>query len=242
MSAQDPSSSWHLLSEVSFFWAVVGHNAAGGQASSFLPQLNLPPLKLSDLHTDLKIQERDEFKWKKLKAEGLDEDGEEEAKLVRSLSGTSLLTPLPSGQGQQSPRLRLQLVAPTWSAGRTRVRTAPVTLSPAGRPSAPGGCRCQAALNGPWPAGGGPGRGRLAKRAPSGQSPGSVWSGKTMGRPGVTWTRRRGFPGSVPPGRAEPSGCMAVPRQAALFVWVTLVSVGAQVTWQEAQLAWRAGA
>ncbi|KAI4542681.1 hypothetical protein MG293_006807 [Ovis ammon polii] len=49
-------------------------------------RLNLPPLKLSDLHTDLKIQERDEFKWKKLKAEGLDEDGEEEAKLVRSLS------------------------------------------------------------------------------------------------------------------------------------------------------------
>lgn len=49
-------------------------------------RLNLPPLKLSDLHTDLKIQERDEFRWKKLKAEGLDEDGEEEAKLVRSLS------------------------------------------------------------------------------------------------------------------------------------------------------------
>ena len=90
LSAQDPSSSsWHLLSEVSFFRAVIGHNAAGGQASSLLPQLNLPPLKLSDLHADLKIQERDEFKWKKLKAEGLDEDGEEEARLVRSLGGTS---------------------------------------------------------------------------------------------------------------------------------------------------------
>ena len=74
------------------------------------------------------------------------------------------------------------------------------------------------------------------------KAPGSVWSGKTTGRPGVTWTRRRGFLGSVPPGRAEPSGCTAVPRQAALFVWVTLVSVGAQVTWQETQLAWRAGA
>lgn len=49
-------------------------------------RLNLPPLKLSELHADLKIQERDEFKWKKLKAEGLDEDGEEEAKLVRGLS------------------------------------------------------------------------------------------------------------------------------------------------------------
>lgn len=89
-------------------------------------------MKLSDLHTDLKIQERDEFKWKKLKAEGLDEDGEEEAKLVRSLSGTSLLAPLSSGQGQWSPRLRLQLGVLTWSVGRTRVRTASVSLSPAG--------------------------------------------------------------------------------------------------------------
>ncbi|XP_010833838.1 PREDICTED: alpha-2-macroglobulin receptor-associated protein-like [Bison bison bison] len=96
-------------------------------------RLNLPPLKLSDLHADLKIQERDEFKWKKLKAEGLDEDGEEEAKLVRSLSGTSLLAPLSSGQGQWSPRLRLQLGVLTWSVGRTRVRTAPVSLSPAGQ-------------------------------------------------------------------------------------------------------------
>ncbi|XP_032488718.1 alpha-2-macroglobulin receptor-associated protein isoform X2 [Phocoena sinus] len=48
-------------------------------------RLDLPPLKLSELHADLKIQERDEFKWKKLKAEGLDEDGEKEAKLARGL-------------------------------------------------------------------------------------------------------------------------------------------------------------
>lgn len=48
-------------------------------------------MELSELHADLKIQERDEFSWKKLKAEGLDEDGEEEAKLRRSLSGTSLV-------------------------------------------------------------------------------------------------------------------------------------------------------
>lgn len=50
------------------------------------------------------------------------------------------------------------------------------------------------------------------------------------------------FLGSSPLGRAEPSRSTAVPRQAALFVWVTLVSVGAQVTWQETQLAWRTGA
>lgn len=47
-------------------------------------------MKLSELHADLKMQERDEFAWKKLKAEGLDEDGEKQAKLTRSLSGTFL--------------------------------------------------------------------------------------------------------------------------------------------------------
>uniref|UniRef100_A0A9L0IWB0 LDL receptor related protein associated protein 1 n=1 Tax=Equus asinus TaxID=9793 RepID=A0A9L0IWB0_EQUAS len=48
--------------------------------------LQLSPVKLSELHADLKIQERDEFSWKKLKAEGLDEDGEKEAKLRRNLN------------------------------------------------------------------------------------------------------------------------------------------------------------
>lgn len=42
------------------------------------------------LMIDLKIQERDEFSWKKLKAEGLDEDGEKEAKLRRNLNGILL--------------------------------------------------------------------------------------------------------------------------------------------------------
>ncbi|KAB0404191.1 hypothetical protein E2I00_003892, partial [Balaenoptera physalus] len=74
-------------------------------------RLDLPPLKLSELHADLKIQERDEFKWKKLKAEGLDEDGEKEAKLARSLSV----------QGQRSPRLGPQLLNLTWFVGKTRV-------------------------------------------------------------------------------------------------------------------------
>ncbi|KAJ6662990.1 hypothetical protein lerEdw1_010811 [Lerista edwardsae] len=49
-------------------------------------QLHLSPVKLAELHSDLKIQEKDELSWKKLKAEGLDEDGEKEAKLRRSLN------------------------------------------------------------------------------------------------------------------------------------------------------------
>lgn len=44
-------------------------------------------MKLAELHSDLKIQEKDELRWKKLKAEGLDEDGEKEAKLRRNLNG-----------------------------------------------------------------------------------------------------------------------------------------------------------
>uniref|UniRef100_A0A452TXW9 LDL receptor related protein associated protein 1 n=1 Tax=Ursus maritimus TaxID=29073 RepID=A0A452TXW9_URSMA len=56
-----------------------------GMCSS-LQGLQLSPVKLSELHADLKMQERDEFAWKKLKAEGLDEDGEKQAKLTRSLS------------------------------------------------------------------------------------------------------------------------------------------------------------
>lgn len=44
-------------------------------------------MKLAELHSDLKIQEKDELSWKKLKAEGLDEDGEKEAKLRRNLNG-----------------------------------------------------------------------------------------------------------------------------------------------------------
>ncbi|KAF6131274.1 LDL receptor related protein associated protein 1 [Phyllostomus discolor] len=49
-------------------------------------RLQLSPVELSELHADLKIQERDEFAWKKLKAEGLDEDGEKEAQLIRNLN------------------------------------------------------------------------------------------------------------------------------------------------------------
>nr|XP_004656056.1 alpha-2-macroglobulin receptor-associated protein [Jaculus jaculus] len=49
-------------------------------------RLHLSPVKLAELHADLKIQERDELNWKKLKVEGLDEDGEKEAKLINSLN------------------------------------------------------------------------------------------------------------------------------------------------------------
>ncbi|XP_053560156.1 alpha-2-macroglobulin receptor-associated protein [Bombina bombina] len=49
-------------------------------------RLQLSAVKLAELHSDLKIQEKDELNWKKLKAEGLDNDGEREAKLRRSLN------------------------------------------------------------------------------------------------------------------------------------------------------------
>lgn len=51
------------------------------------PQMQLPPVRQAELHSDLKIQEKDELQWKKLKAEGLDENGEREAKLRRSFNG-----------------------------------------------------------------------------------------------------------------------------------------------------------
>uniref|UniRef100_A0A2K5WQF5 Alpha-2-macroglobulin receptor-associated protein n=1 Tax=Macaca fascicularis TaxID=9541 RepID=A0A2K5WQF5_MACFA len=49
-------------------------------------RLHLPPVRLAELHADLKIQERDELAWKKLKLDGLDKDGEKEARLIRNLN------------------------------------------------------------------------------------------------------------------------------------------------------------
>ncbi|KAJ1160169.1 hypothetical protein NDU88_000671 [Pleurodeles waltl] len=49
-------------------------------------RLHLSAVKIAELHSDLKIQEKDELNWKKFKAEGLDEDGEKEAKLRRNLN------------------------------------------------------------------------------------------------------------------------------------------------------------
>lgn len=50
-------------------------------------QMQMPPVRQAELHSDLKIQEKDELQWKKLKAEGLDENGEREAKLRRNFNG-----------------------------------------------------------------------------------------------------------------------------------------------------------
>ncbi|XP_036372988.1 alpha-2-macroglobulin receptor-associated protein [Megalops cyprinoides] len=49
-------------------------------------RMQLAPVKQAELHSDLKIQEKDELQWKKLKAEGLDENGEKEAKLRRNFN------------------------------------------------------------------------------------------------------------------------------------------------------------
>lgn len=49
-------------------------------------RLQLSPVKLAELHSDLKIQDKDELNWKKLKADGLDEDGEKEARIRRNFN------------------------------------------------------------------------------------------------------------------------------------------------------------
>ncbi|KAL2097422.1 hypothetical protein ACEWY4_006629 [Coilia grayii] len=49
-------------------------------------RMQMSPVRQAELHSDLKIQEKDELQWKKLKAEGLDEDGEREAKLRRNFN------------------------------------------------------------------------------------------------------------------------------------------------------------
>uniref|UniRef100_A0A8C7ITW4 Low density lipoprotein receptor-related protein associated protein 1 n=1 Tax=Oncorhynchus kisutch TaxID=8019 RepID=A0A8C7ITW4_ONCKI len=50
-------------------------------------RMQLPPVRQAELHSDLKIQEKDELQWKKSKAEGMDENGEREAKLRRGFNG-----------------------------------------------------------------------------------------------------------------------------------------------------------
>lgn len=64
-------------------------------------------MRLAELHSDLKIQERDELNWKKLKVEGLDGDGEKEAKLVHNLNGTFLF----------SCRVQPPVPRPSWGSG-----------------------------------------------------------------------------------------------------------------------------
>lgn len=46
----------------------------------------LSAVRQAELHSDLKIQEKDELHWKKLKVEGLDENGEKEAQLRRNFN------------------------------------------------------------------------------------------------------------------------------------------------------------
>lgn len=52
--------------------------------------MSLSPVRQAELHSDLKMQEKEELHWKKLKAEGLDQDGEKEAQLRRNFNGDSL--------------------------------------------------------------------------------------------------------------------------------------------------------
>lgn len=49
--------------------------------------MQLSPVRQAELHSDLKLQEKDELQWKKMKVEGLDENGEKEAQLRRNFHG-----------------------------------------------------------------------------------------------------------------------------------------------------------
>ncbi|KAM4604447.1 alpha-2-macroglobulin receptor-associated protein isoform 1-T1 [Polymixia lowei] len=49
-------------------------------------RMQLSPVRQAELHSDLKIQEKDELQWKKTKVEGLDENGEKEAQLRRNFN------------------------------------------------------------------------------------------------------------------------------------------------------------
>ncbi|KAM9314115.1 alpha-2-macroglobulin receptor-associated protein [Pholidichthys leucotaenia] len=49
-------------------------------------RMQLSPVRQAELHSDLKLQEKDELRWKKMKVEGLDENGEEEAQLRRNFN------------------------------------------------------------------------------------------------------------------------------------------------------------
>lgn len=57
-----------------------------GQVWDKAVRMQLSPVRLSELHSDLKIQEKDELQWKKMKVEGLDENGEKEALLRRNFN------------------------------------------------------------------------------------------------------------------------------------------------------------
>lgn len=52
--------------------------------------MQLSPVRQVELHSDLKIQEKDELQWKKLKVDGLDENGEKEDQLRRNFNGETV--------------------------------------------------------------------------------------------------------------------------------------------------------
>ncbi|XP_056265072.1 alpha-2-macroglobulin receptor-associated protein [Pseudoliparis swirei] len=49
-------------------------------------RMQLSPVRQAELHSDIKIQEKNELQWKKVKVEGLDENGEKEAQLRRNFN------------------------------------------------------------------------------------------------------------------------------------------------------------
>ncbi|XP_056136229.1 alpha-2-macroglobulin receptor-associated protein isoform X2 [Lampris incognitus] len=49
-------------------------------------RMQMSPVHQAELHSDLKIHEKDELQWKKMKVEGLDENGEKEAQLRRNFN------------------------------------------------------------------------------------------------------------------------------------------------------------
>lgn len=63
--------------------------------------MQLSPVRHAELHSDLKIQEKDELQWKKVKVEGLDDNGEKEAQLRRNFNGETLVSWAVSTHSQQ---------------------------------------------------------------------------------------------------------------------------------------------
>ncbi|XP_070587420.1 alpha-2-macroglobulin receptor-associated protein-like [Erythrolamprus reginae] len=63
----------------------------------------LSAVRLAELHSDLRLQEKDELGWKKLKAAGRDEDGEREARLRRRLEVTMTKYGLSGKKDGQQP-------------------------------------------------------------------------------------------------------------------------------------------
>lgn len=82
------SPSHHLAERFPSLQHLLVHpSVSQGPDPTLFPQMPLSAVRQAELHSDLKIQEKDELQWKKLKAEGLDENGEKEAQLRRNFNG-----------------------------------------------------------------------------------------------------------------------------------------------------------